>query len=1330
MRVPLLFVSLLAFSAILPAATSITVNGKTEQFINGQAARAVFGQQSFSLGAIGAGQALLGAGQGLAWAVVNGTPELFVADDNIQNPTEAQAGTYPDNNRIVVFNTSVIPDAHADVSTFASAGGSSTCPLCGFNAMFQLGQPDFNSSNPGTNSAPYTTTSGGQTTVQGYMYLPTGVAVGSDGHGGQALAVADTNNNRILIWDPVPQNSSVPPNIVLGQPNFTTTTQQNPAPSPPTQSSINGPEGLWIQNGKLFVADMVNNRVLIWNSIPTSNNQPADLVLGQPNFTSSTPAGSTTSATQFNEPVSVTSDGTHLFVADLLDNRVLIWNSIPTANDQPADVVIGQADMTGTLANNKTKVCASVGTDSSGNPQYPDRCAASLNFPRYALSDGTRLFIADGGNDRVLIFNSIPTTNGASADTVLGQQDFYSNMVSNPEASIIQTTVDNLGSVDTIPSPMALALDNSGNLYVSDPGNRRVLVYTPGDTTLPPLSIVNAASRLIRQVGSVMLSVPTGGSIVANDKVTITIASKSYPYTIKSSDTLASITTALINVINSNGGDPNALALTGPTPDTVFLDARNTNVGLNSISLAASVSNSLDLTATISGPYLTGGNAGMLAPGALVEIDGTNLADNTYDPCNLNTSNDTCQNGNLPLSLGGAEVSIDGFQSPLLKVSPSQIITEVPFTFTDRDSSSVFVRTVHADGSVTVTNASPINMAPASPGLFGQTNAQEPRPAFGALHSSAATAAVDLEGTVQAGDVATISVNGTAYSYTVQSADTLASIVTGLVNKINSSNDPNVTASAGGLFNRVVLTAKNPTASVPISTSTTAAAGKSGAAITLTAYTNATCCSNAGTGLVTNANPAVPNETITLIGTGLGALNNGTPTAGQPYTGTQPNAVINSVNATVNGETGQVINAGIPPNSIGLYQVQVILPGDLPANATTPLYIAQNAFISNTVTIPVSTTPGTPVTQPNTGTLSASPNPVPAGPSGLGTTTLSWTSTSNSVEIHVNSPSGPLFAAGGNSGTATTGPWVTNGMTFYLQDASQGSSTSAANTLATLTLNLGGASLTATPDPVLVASGTTTGQATLTWMAPGHSSISIFQGSVGGAPLTTSASAYGSFTTPAVADGTNFLLVDPANPSATLAQATVHVQAIGGTLTAAPNPVSIVQGTPYGQTTLTWSAPNAKTVEIHVNSPGGPLFASGDSTGSATTGTWVTTGMTFFLQDATNGNTTSYTHTLATVTMQLAGDTQPTLTASPNPAAAGASGYGQTTISWWAPAATALELHVGSPDGPLVAVSGPTGSATTGAWVSNGTVFYLQDATYGISTSPSNTLATVTVGVQ
>ncbi len=89
--------------------------------------------------------------------------------------------------------------------------------------------------------------------------------------------------------------------------------------------------------------------MLIWNTIPTANNQAADLVLGEPNFTTA-PAATVSdlpaTASNLFSPVAVTSDGKRLFVTDLGHNRVLIWNSIPTQNGQAADVVVGQPDMT------------------------------------------------------------------------------------------------------------------------------------------------------------------------------------------------------------------------------------------------------------------------------------------------------------------------------------------------------------------------------------------------------------------------------------------------------------------------------------------------------------------------------------------------------------------------------------------------------------------------------------------------------------------------------------------------------------------------------------------------------------------------------------------------------------------------------------------------------------------------------------------------------------------------------------------------------------------------------------------------------------------------
>src|SRR4051812_11548145 len=66
------------------------------------------------------------------------------------------------------------------------------------------------------------------------------------------------------------------PDALYGQADFTTNNRMS--------LSLSGPAFPTIINGKLFVSDINNMRVLVWNSIPTSNTQPPDFVLGQPNL--------------------------------------------------------------------------------------------------------------------------------------------------------------------------------------------------------------------------------------------------------------------------------------------------------------------------------------------------------------------------------------------------------------------------------------------------------------------------------------------------------------------------------------------------------------------------------------------------------------------------------------------------------------------------------------------------------------------------------------------------------------------------------------------------------------------------------------------------------------------------------------------------------------------------------------------------------------------------------------------------------------------------------------------------------------------------------------
>lgn len=89
-----------------------------------------------------------------------------------------------------------------------------------------------------------------------------------------------------------------------------------------------------------------------------------------------------------------------------------------------------------------------------------------------------------------------------------------------------------------------------------------------------------------------------------------------------------------------------------------------------------------------------------------------------------------------------------------------------------------------------------------------------------------------------------------------------------------------------------------------------------------------------------------------------------------------------------------------------------------------------------------------------------------------------------------------------------------------------------------------------------------------------------------------------------------------------------------------------------------------------------------------------------------------------------------TITSSPNPIpVCDGSGLGVTTLSYTVPEGVEVEVHVGSPDGPLFAREGASGTSTTGKWVTGGMVFFLQDVSGGKPLTGEHTLARVTINI-
>ena len=81
---------------------------------------------------------------------------------------------------------------------------------------------------------------------------------------GTHLAVADTSNNRVLIWNTIPTQADQPADVVVGQKDFSSL-----KPVVADATSLRAPQGVWLSGGKLYVADTLNNRIMIWNTIPT-----------------------------------------------------------------------------------------------------------------------------------------------------------------------------------------------------------------------------------------------------------------------------------------------------------------------------------------------------------------------------------------------------------------------------------------------------------------------------------------------------------------------------------------------------------------------------------------------------------------------------------------------------------------------------------------------------------------------------------------------------------------------------------------------------------------------------------------------------------------------------------------------------------------------------------------------------------------------------------------------------------------------------------------------------------------------------------------------------
>ena len=891
---------------------------QAQEFYSAQAARLVIGQKPFTAASPGASDVLLGSVTGVAYAA----DTLIVADGN-------NIGGTPVNHRVLIYRnvSSFIPDRKAVLPL-----NDPRCPACVGKVDVVLGQPDF-------------TTTELKPAAQNTLRNPLGVA-----YNGRVLAVADTDNNRVLVWRSLPTVNQQPADFVVGQKDFTSV-----APGL-SETALRGPNGVFLDdNDGLWVADTGNNRILYFGPV-TQNGQAAKLVLGQPNFTTDQQSNRfpeyVSKADTMLAPTSVWVAAGKVFVADLGLSRVLIWNSIPSRNGQPADVVLGQPDFTfpefksgGTPATHV--LCEPNGTDKDGKPTYPDRCAATLDMPRAVLSDGRRLFVADSGNDRVLIWNEIPARNGVPADIVIGQLNFELNQSSDSGEP------RRVASTDSFKTPTGLAYDGL-NLYVSDTYNRRVLVYTPGDFNLPVTAVRNAPSPSTYARGSVVFS----GTVEKEIELTIKIGNenvkdadgnvitKDYKITTTVDDNFQTVIDRFVQLINDSQ-DPYVIATPNYLYNAIVFIAREADVLGNSVTLGTEVNpDGAKIVMTTSGSKLSGGqDPALVAPFALVAVLGDNLADQTASVEDITKP--------LPYELGGVQFFVDGLPCPILAVSPERVIAQIPVEVAGSNSASGVLRVRRNNGEITVSSAVAVRLIEQNPSVY-TLDSPAPAPGIAYHYSSHATATVSVDGAANPGDTPTIYIRDRKYTYRVQATDTLNTIRDNLISLINAF-DPEVEAFAAGPFQRIRLRARieGPAGNgIPIK-----AEANTDAQVIMTALNSELCCANTAGAPVTEDNPAQPGETIVVLAAGLGLV--GPEPArlamktGLPYDGPEMNDPVEFVSSLIGGRTANVLFAGLKRGAIGVYEVHLELNPDLPTNLETEGWIAQSFQISNIFTIPV-----------------------------------------------------------------------------------------------------------------------------------------------------------------------------------------------------------------------------------------------------------------------------------------------------------------------------------------------------------------------------------------
>lgn len=259
----------------------------------------------------------------------------------------------------------------------------------------------------------------------------------------------------------------------------------------------------------------------------------AEAVFGQDDFTTANPNrylfSEPNASTMFAPIHAVFADG-KVWLADSQNNRIVVFPSLAEIPNEQAPTAQAER-FVGQLSWEFRAPNLVEGREfSTGGVSFvaPGGAATLTVFPSAVVdtttSGETRVYIADPGNNRILAYGDYYRMKaGDRADFVLGQVDFFRVLPNSPLMN------PNGPTREGMVSPGGVAVDKAGNLYIADTGNRRVLRYPKpfekwrnGEPQLPDLVIgQDGFEARDKPLGAGFLFAPTALTVTETGKLAV-----------------------------------------------------------------------------------------------------------------------------------------------------------------------------------------------------------------------------------------------------------------------------------------------------------------------------------------------------------------------------------------------------------------------------------------------------------------------------------------------------------------------------------------------------------------------------------------------------------------------------------------------------------------------------------------------------------------------------------------------------------------------------------------------------------------------------------------